>query len=79
MPALILAKTFVFGCPDQHNKRLAVLKIESARLLLPMYARSNTFFANVGVNKTFVAATSQSQRVAFISRGLAGPEPCSQQ
>ena len=55
------AKTFVFCCPDQHNKSLVDSKIEPARLLLAMYERS----------KTFVVATSQSQRVAFIPRGSA--------
>ena len=54
--------------PDQHNKRLANSKIESARLLLPMYACSKTFVANVRANTTFVVATSQSQRVAFMTR-----------
>ena len=37
---LRLARTFVFCCPDQFNKRLADSKIESVRRLLPMYARS---------------------------------------
>ena len=40
---LRLAKTFVFCCPEQINKRLADSKIESVRLLLQMYARSKTF------------------------------------
>ena len=66
-----LAKTFVFCCPDQLNKRLADSKIESARRLLPMYARSKTFVVNVRANSTYVVATSQSQRVAFTSLGLA--------
>ena len=39
-PALRLAKTVFFYCPDEHNKRLANSKIESAGLLLPMYART---------------------------------------
>ena len=55
---LRLAKTFVFCCPGQLNKRLADSKIESVRRLFPMYARS----------KTFVVASSQSQRVAFMTR-----------
>ena len=63
---LKLAKTFVFCYPDQHNKGLADSKIELARLLLPMYARSKTFVANVRVNTTFFVATSQSQSLAFM-------------
>ena len=65
MYALSLAKTFVFCCLDQHNKSLADSKIESARLLLPMYERSKTFVVNVRANTTFVVATGQSQRVAY--------------
>ena len=67
--ALRLAKTVVFCCPDQLNKSLTD-KIESVRLLLPLYARSKPFVVNVRANSTFVVATSQSQRVA-LSRGSA--------
>ena len=70
MPVLRLAKTVVFCCSDQLNKRLTDSKIESVRLVLPMYARSKTFVVNVRANSTFVVATSQSQRVA-LSRGSA--------
>ena len=69
-PALRLAKTVVFCCPDQLDKRLADSKIESVRLLLPMYARWKTFVANVRANSTFVVATRQSQFVA-LPRGSA--------
>ena len=72
-PALRLAKTVVFCCPDQLNKSLTDSKIESVRLLLPMYARFQKlllFNNNVCANSTFVVATSQSQRVA-LSRGSA--------
>ena len=53
---LRLAKTFVCCCPDELNKRLADSKIESVRHLL----------CSVRANSTFVVASSQSQRVAFI-------------
>ena len=46
-----------------------IRKNESARLLLPMYARSKTFVVNVRTSTSFIVATSQSQRVAYISRG----------
>ena len=52
------AKTFVCCCPDQLNKRLADSKIESVRRLL----------CSVRANSTFVVASSQSQRVAFMMR-----------
>ena len=55
---LRLAKTFVCCCPDQLNKRLADSKIESVRRLL----------CSVRANSTFVVASSQSQRVAFMTR-----------
>ena len=54
---LRLAKTFVCCCLDQLNKRLADSKIESVRRLL----------CSVRVNSTFVVASSQSQRVAFMT------------
>ena len=54
---LRLAKTFVC-CPDQLNKRLADSKIESVRRLL----------CSVRVNSTFVVASSQSLRIAFMTR-----------
>ena len=55
---LRLAKTFVCCCPDQLNKCLADSKIESVRRLL----------CSVRANSTFVVASSQSQRVAFMTR-----------
>ena len=53
---LRLAKTFVCCCPDQLNKRLTDSKIESVRRKL------------CSVKSTFVVASSQSQRVAFMTR-----------
>ena len=56
---LRLAKTFVCCCPDQLlNKRLADSKVESVRRLL----------CSVRANSTFVVASSQSQRVALMTR-----------
>ena len=55
---LRLAKTFVCCCPDQLNKRLADSKIESVRRKL----------CSVHAKSTFVVASSQSQRVAFMTR-----------
>ena len=55
---LRLAKTFVCCCPYQLNKRLADSKIESVRRLL----------CSVRANSTFVVASNQSQRVAFMTR-----------
>ena len=55
---LRLAKTFVCCCPDQLNKCLANSKIESVRRLL----------CSVRAKSTFVVASSQSQRVAFMTR-----------
>ena len=55
---LRLAKTFVCCCIDQLNKRLADSKIESVRHLL----------CSVRANSTFVVASSQSQRIAFMTR-----------
>ena len=55
---LRLAKTFVCCCPNQLNKRLTDSKIESVRRLL----------CSVRANLTFVVASSQSQRVAFMMR-----------
>ena len=55
---LRLAKTFVCCCPDQLNKRLTDSKIESVRRKL----------CSVRAKSTFVVASSQSQRVAFMTR-----------
>ena len=55
---LRLAKTFVCCCPDQLNKRLTDSKIESVR-------RKS---CSVRAKSTFVVASSQSQRVAFMTR-----------
>ena len=55
---LRLAKTFACCCPDQLNKRLADSKIESVRRKLCI----------VRAKSTFVVASSQSQRVAFMTR-----------
>ena len=55
---LRLAKTFVCCCPDQLNKRLTDSKIESVRRKL----------CSVRANSTFVVASSQSQRIAFMTR-----------
>ena len=55
---LRLAKTFVCCCPDQLNKRLTDSKIESVRRKL----------CSVRTKSTFVVASSQSQRVAFMTR-----------
>ena len=55
---LRLAKTFVCCCPDQLNKRLTDSKIESVRRKL----------CSVRAKSTFVVASSQSQRVAFMMR-----------
>ena len=55
---LRLAKTFVCCCPNQLNKRLTDSKIELVRRLL----------CSVRANLTFVVASSQSQRVAFMMR-----------
>ena len=61
-----LAKTFVCSlcccCPDQLNKRLTDSKIESVRQKL----------SSVRVKSTFVVASSQSQRVAFMTRSARG-------
>ena len=56
-----LAKTFVCCCPDQLNKRLTDSKIESVRRKL----------CSVRAKSTFVVASSQSQRVAFMTRSAA--------
>ena len=55
---LRLAKTFVCCCPDQLNKRLTDSKIESVRRKL----------CSVRAKSTVVVASSQSQRVAFMTR-----------
>ena len=55
---LRLAKTFVCCCPDQLNKRLTDSKIESVRRKL----------CSVRAKSTFVVASSQSQRVALMTR-----------
>ena len=55
---LRLAKTFVCCCPDQLNKRLTDSKNESVR-------RKS---CSVRAKSTFVVASSQSQRVAFMTR-----------
>ena len=55
---LRLAKTVVCCCPDQLNKRLTDSKIESVRRKL----------CSVRAKSTFVIASSQSQRVAFMTR-----------
>ena len=59
---LRLAKTFVCCCPDQLNKRLTDSKIESVRRKL----------CSVRAKSTFVVASSQSQRVAFMTRSARG-------
>ena len=59
---LRLAKTFVCCCPDQLNKRLTDSKIESVRRKL----------CSVRAKSTFVVASSQSQRVAFMMRSAQG-------
>ena len=55
-------KTFVCCCPDQLNKRLTDSKIESVRRKL----------CSVRAKSTFVVASSQSQRVAFMTRSARG-------
>ena len=55
---LRLSKTCVCCCPDQLNKRLTDSKIESVRRML----------CSVRAKSTFVVASSQSQRVAFMTR-----------
>ena len=55
---LRLAKTFVCCCPDQLNKRLTDSKIESVRRKL----------CSVRAKSSFVVASSQSHRVAFMTR-----------
>ena len=59
---LRLAKTFVCCCPDQLNKRLTDSKNESVR-------RKS---CSVRAKSTFVVASSQSQRVAFMTRSARG-------
>ena len=59
---LRLAKTFVCCCPDQLNKRLTDSKIESVRRKL----------CSARAKSTFVVASSQSQRVAFMTRSARG-------
>ena len=59
---LRLAKTFVCCCPYQLNKRLTDSKIESVRRKL----------CSVRAKSTFVVASSQSQRVAFMTRSALG-------
>ena len=59
---LRLAKTFVCCCPDQLNKRLTDSKNESVR-------RKS---CSVRAKSTFVVASSQSQRVAFMTREARG-------
>ena len=59
---LRLAKTFECCCPDQLNKRLTDSKIESVRRKL----------CSVRAKSTFVVASSQSQRVAFMTREARG-------
>ena len=59
---LRLAKTFVCCCSDQLNKRLTDSKIESVR-------RKS---CNVRAKSTFVVASSQSQRVSFMTRSARG-------
>ena len=59
---LRLAKTFVCCCPDQLNKRLTDSKNESVR-------RKS---CSLRAKSTFVVASSQSQRVAFMTRSARG-------
>ena len=59
---LRLAKMVVCCCPDQLNKRLTDSKIESVRRKL----------CSVRAKSTFVVASSQSQRVAFMTRSARG-------
>ena len=59
---LRLAKTFVCCCPDQLNKRLTDSKNESV-------IRKS---CSVRAKSTFVVASSQSQRVAFMTRSARG-------